>query len=518
MATKEISILLKLKDQMTGSLKKSGVSLTKYGASLTAFGASMAVFGSKSLQAYDKQAKAIAQVEGGLKSTQGTVGKTLEELKVMASDLQKNTIFGDEVILKDATAQLLTFTNITGDQFGRTQEAALDLATRLDGDLKSASIQLGKALNDPVANLSALSRSGIQFSEDQKTLINSLWEAGQQAEAQALILDELDKQYGGSAEAALAGLGPLEQMKNSFGDMQEAIGEALIPSINNLIEAVKPAIEKITEWVKENPAVATTIAKIVAVVAALAVVLGPILILLPALTAGFALLMGPIGLVTVAVVALISAGVLLMENWDYLVLQANIAWEAIKITIEQIGVSIKEFILSVWQSITTATSAVWNSISDFLTTSFGDIKTLSVDTFTEIGSFIMGIWDSIVGKIEAVVGRIKNAIQSVKDAANKITGKSSHGVDNIPAGMDAATLLGGQRAQGGTVMAGSSYLVGERGPEMFTPLSSGKISPNTGGGGITVNITGNNFSGNAHDIVEQVSGLLMNRLQANLKV
>ena len=86
----------------------------------------------------------------------------------MATNLQNKTLFGDEVILKDATAQLLTFTNITGENFGRTQEAALDLATRLDGDLKSASIQLGKALNDPVANLSALSRSGIQFSEDQK--------------------------------------------------------------------------------------------------------------------------------------------------------------------------------------------------------------------------------------------------------------------------------------------------------------------------------------------------------------
>jgi hypothetical protein len=57
----------------------------------------------------------------------------------MASDLQGKTLFGDEVILKDATAQLLTFTNIAGEQFARTQLAALNLATRLDGDLKSAS-------------------------------------------------------------------------------------------------------------------------------------------------------------------------------------------------------------------------------------------------------------------------------------------------------------------------------------------------------------------------------------------
>ena len=61
---------------------------------------------------------------------------------------------------------------------------------------------MGKALNDPVANLSALSRSGIQFSDEQKAVIKSMAETGRLAEAQTLILDELNRQYGGSAEAA----------------------------------------------------------------------------------------------------------------------------------------------------------------------------------------------------------------------------------------------------------------------------------------------------------------------------
>ena len=50
----------------------------------------------------------------------------------------------------------------------------------------------------------------------------------------------------------------------------------------------------------------------------------------------------------------------------------------------------------------------------------------------------------------------------------------------------------GARAAGGPVAGGGSYLVGERGPELFTPGTSGNITPNNalGGGGITVNVNG----------------------------
>jgi hypothetical protein len=53
--------------------------------------------------------------------------------------------------------------------------------------------------------------------------------------------------------------------------------------------------------------------------------------------------------------------------------------------------------------------------------------------------------------------------------------------------------FGGPRALGGPVVGGSSYLVGERGPELFTPSSSGNITPNHamgGGANITVNVNG----------------------------
>ncbi len=222
---------------MTGNMQKLGRSITQ---SVTLPLAGMAAL---SVQAFRDQAKAVAQVEQGLKSTGNAAGRTLSDLTKMASELQKNTLFGDEDILQNATAQLLTFTNIAGEQFDRTQKAALDLATRLGGDLKSASIQLGKALNDPIANLSALSRSGIQFSKEQKEVIKSLAETGELAKAQGIILDELEKQYGGSAEAAAKADGGITQLGNAIGDLGEQIGKVVTQMIAPMIKRVRTLVE-----------------------------------------------------------------------------------------------------------------------------------------------------------------------------------------------------------------------------------------------------------------------------------
>ena len=97
-------------------LKKFGKSVTKAGQNLSRnLTLPIVGLGIASIKAFDEQQKAIAQVEAGLKSTGNQVGFTSKKLQEMAADLQKTTLFGDEEILKGATAQLLTFTNITGN-------------------------------------------------------------------------------------------------------------------------------------------------------------------------------------------------------------------------------------------------------------------------------------------------------------------------------------------------------------------------------------------------------------------
>ena len=245
--------------QITGEkFSKAGKAMNNWGKNLSLkVTAPITALGFASVRAFGMQAEAIAQVEAGLAATGGTAGFTSKQLQQMASDLQTVSVFGDEEILQGVTSQLLTFTNIAGDSFSRTQQAVLDLASKVKGvGLESGAIMLGKALNDPIANLGALSRSGIQFSEDQKEVVKSLAESGRLAEAQSIILDELDKQDGGAAEAAAsAGLGPFKQLNNILGDMLEPFGkivaEALIPFtekikvLANRIDNLSPRWKKV---------------------------------------------------------------------------------------------------------------------------------------------------------------------------------------------------------------------------------------------------------------------------------
>lgn len=292
-------------------ISKMGKNMQKVGRNLSVgLTAPILAFGAISLKSWDKQEKAIAQVNAGLLSTGNAVGYTSEQLQKMASDLQNTSLFGDEEILQDATAQLLTFTNIAGDQFARTQQAAIDLSTRLGGDLKSASIQLGKALNDPVANLSALSRSGIQFSKEQKAVIKSLADSNRLADAQTIILDELARQYGGAGEAASkAGLGGLKQLQNSLGDLMEDFGAIIA-------EAILPFVAKIKSLVSSFKALSPETKKFIVILAGVAAAVGPLLLLagtiLPALGTGFTLLTGPIGLI---IAGLTAVGVIIYKNW-----------------------------------------------------------------------------------------------------------------------------------------------------------------------------------------------------------
>ena len=342
MAEKTLSIKLSLNDkQFQSSLKKSMRSMKKFGGNMKSFGQTLSrnvtlpivALGAASVAAFDKQAKAVAQVEAGLISTGNAAGFTSQQLQKMAADLQAKTIFGDEVILKDATAQLLTFTNIAGQQFARTQKAALNLATRLDGDLKSASIQLGKALNDPIANLSALSRSGIQFSEEQKAIIKSLAQTNKLAEAQTIILDELEKQYGGAAEAAAkAGLGPFQQLQNSLSDVSEEFGKLIVENIEPFKKLLLDVIKVLRSLTDEQK-------KAIVKFAGYAAVIGPVVVVLGSLISSLSIVI-PLVLKFVAafnpITAAIGAAVLAVGYFAKRMVDLNDEWKEYQETTDEL--------------------------------------------------------------------------------------------------------------------------------------------------------------------------------------
>jgi phage-related protein len=177
----------------------------------------------------------LTQLETVIKSTGGAAGVTAESVTNMAASLQKVTKFSDDAIIAGDN-MLLTFTNIGKDVFPQATETMLDMAQSLGMDATSAAIQLGKALNDPTDGVSKLTRVGVTFTDEQKNLIKSLQETGDVAGAQKVMLQELQREFGGSAKAAgTTFAGKLEILKNAFGEVKESIGGALMPVLTNLM-------------------------------------------------------------------------------------------------------------------------------------------------------------------------------------------------------------------------------------------------------------------------------------------
>jgi hypothetical protein len=165
---------------------------------------------------------------------------------------------------------LLTFTKVTGTQFDKAQVAILNLSTRLGTDLTSASVQVGKALNDPIKGVTALGRAGVQFTAQQKEQIAALVESGDVAGAQTIILQELETQFGGAAEAA-ANVDPYTQLANEVGNLSEDFGAIINDALKPFVGFVRQVVDSIKGWSDETK---TT----VLVIGGLLAVLGPTLI------------------------------------------------------------------------------------------------------------------------------------------------------------------------------------------------------------------------------------------------
>ena len=236
----------------------SNINFKAVGISAVAFAGVATVAIKKVIDIANEQVAVEKRLEAVLKSTGEAAGFNIEQLKKMASSMQEVTTTGDEVILKNM-AILATFKRIRGEGFERATMAALDMSEVMQKELGTSIVMIGKALNDPIANLSAMSKAGVQFTKVQKDMVKELWNAGDAAGAQAIILKELESQFGGAAKVARDNFGgAVDAASNALGDMHEQIGFAIIKN-KILIDLVKEAEQQfikagdaIGKWVNAN--------------------------------------------------------------------------------------------------------------------------------------------------------------------------------------------------------------------------------------------------------------------------
>ncbi|WP_311210910.1 MULTISPECIES: hypothetical protein [unclassified Aeromicrobium] len=212
-----------------GVLKKVGVAYAAFkGAQLL----KDSVVGA--IAAVREQDALLGQTKAVLKSTGNAAGVSAGQIVKMSDAMERKSMVDAEQVQNGANV-LLTFTKIRNeagkgnDIFNQGTQAALDMSTALKTDMKSSAILMGKALNDPIKGVTALSKSGVGFTQQQKDLIKSLVESGDTLGAQKIILKEVNTQFAGSAAAAAKADGGVKRLKDMFDGFVESGVRKVLP-------------------------------------------------------------------------------------------------------------------------------------------------------------------------------------------------------------------------------------------------------------------------------------------------
>lgn len=206
----------------------------------------------------------------------------------------------------------------------------------------------------------------------------------------------------------------------------EAIGkiiDKIAPQFANLADQLANGNIDTNKWVKVGEAIAKIIAVIVGVVAAVKTVIAvvrTVTSVVKGVSAVISFVSSPVGLVILAIMALIAVGILLYKNWDKIKAFAIRIWTAIKDFFVNIFTSIGNFFTSIWEGISTFFSSVWNGIKETVSGAVSAVWEVISTVFSTIWEFISGvatnIWTSITTAFTNILSGITGTIGNIKDS------------------------------------------------------------------------------------------------------
>ncbi len=461
---------------MVANTSRLRVGLAAAATAVTALGAA-AVF---AFGKFEESENVLQQTEAVLKSTGGAANVTAKQVAEMSDALSVTAGVDDEVI-QAGENMLLTFKNITNeagknnDIFNQASTAALDLAAGYAAasgseiNLKSATIQLGKALNDPIAGMSALTRVGVQFSEEQQKQIEQFVKHNNLLGAQKVILAEVTSQFEGSAQAQATASG---KTAVAFENLAEAVGSVLAPAFELILGQLTRLLGFLQDTMPAAwDAFTEGVGKAWDTVQPFASAIGDVLIplfetmwhtiqsrLIPALKQ-LAPILIPIGAAFVVLATVMLAQIALVVT-------------AITLIIDAFG----EVVQFVRDKVVEPVGNLLAKIGDFIGKVVGWIR----DRF-------VGAWEAAAGPVVAAIQKIIDVIETLIGWIEKAIGwlgklGSSAGAVQTPEGAPAiAPHVNPPQAAMGGFVARSGLAVIHRG-ETLVPAGMGS--------GVTVNVTG----------------------------
>lgn len=338
----------------------------------------------------------------------------------------------------------------------RATQAAFDLEAAGVGSAESNIIGLGKALDNPIKGMTALSKSGVSFTAEQQAQIKNYMEQGRLADAQKVLLAGIETNAKGAATAQADGL---TRAKVALDGMAEGIASKLLPYLDkfgNWFTTVGiPKIEQFGAWfgtnvvpvigqafeiaktavagfvaVLSNPAVQAFGAAILTIVAAIKVyqvVMTAIRVVTMAWAAAQAALnvvmaLNPIGLVVLAILALVAAFVIAYRQSETFRRIVSTAFAGVKTAVSTVVTWIRSnwpLLLAILTGpIGLAVAAIIRH-KDTILAAFKALPGQIKGVFSGAGSFLADAGRRVIqGFIDAVQG----AFGRVRDTLSRLTG------------------------------------------------------------------------------------------------
>jgi phage-related protein len=429
--------------------KMAGAAFAAAGVAAAAYAGKLLIDGVKSaIEDEAAQAKLATTLEN-------VTGATAKQIAAVESQITKTSLLtgltDDE--LRPSFERFVRATN-DADAALKLQAVAIDVAAGSGKSLEAVTNAMAKAQE---GNAGSLAKLGIGLSAAElKTM------------SMEQITAKLAETFGGqAAEKADTFQGKMQRLQVAFNEGKETVGafvlDAITPMVNGFVNTVIPAVQKLAEE------------------------LGP------KLTPIFQALTGYIR--------------------DYVIPTFKAIWQFIT---EFVIPAISSFLTPIINALRSAFEKVTSKIAENeeklkpLLALFKVIATFVRDVYAPvIGKILGSAFDVLGSAISFVIGLFANLVSVVNSAFNAIKAivnfiKNNPVTQAIGGVFD--TVFGGGRAAGGPVSSGTSYVVGERGPELFVPNTAGTIIPNGGsGGGSTINLTVNgaiDAEGTARTIVD----------------
>ena len=414
-----------------------------------------------------------------------------------------------------------------------------------------------KAMDD--ANMGTAERMELQKQLFGKTAVATgaiLQEASANGELAKMVAKVTDSQGAAEdmAKTMTSGFeGSMKRLASAGEGLMIAFGTPLLSPLASVAEALGAIAEPIGGLLTEMPILGVVAGVAIAALVGFVVVL-PIIAAVGGamgalgITAGgmWAAITGPVGLAVLAVVAVIAIFQLLYNKVepfrDFVdalgaavqqAVQSMLSWFGkLPARIGGIVDNVKSFFTNGFAEIKKNTAqvvlsliATWFTlplkiagfVADIIAHFTGiDLKQAGSDALTTMWEGFKSIWPNMISWL---VDGFKNAMGGVARALNPMNwfrngegdGEGTDAGDAPgPNRQQGRRRGGGRRALGGPVSAGSSYLVGERGPELFSPSQSGRILSNSRTMGAlsmapTINISVANSNASPEDIAAAVA-------------